>query len=88
VLGWYLRGRQRCGAEPALYLIALSAPNPALPQGYYRTATVQVDGRAQIGVYQRTPPTGPPDEIDLEAFVAAFDQQMILAPGDWQAASC
>lgn len=88
VVAWYLRGQRRCGAEPSVYAIALAAPNPAIPPGYAHTITVQVDGRDQLAVYQRSGRfVGGPRRIALQPFLVPFDERRIptLAVG---AAGC
>lgn len=88
VVAWYLRGQRRCGAEPSVYAIALAAPNPAIPPGYVRTITVQIDGRDQLALYQRPGTfTGGPRRIALQPFLVPFDERRIptLAVG---AAGC
>lgn len=79
VLAWYTRGLQRCGATPARYLIALTGPSAPIPQGYYRTGSIQVDGADRIGIYERAPRAGAPRAVALEPYVAAFDAQPITA---------
>lgn len=84
VLAWYMGGQRRCGAEPAVYLIALAAPNPALPAGFVRTGAIQVDGRDQILIFERDPERGAPRVIPLEPYIAPFDERIVppIAPAE------
>lgn len=77
VVAWYTGGTQRCGRTPDYYLIALAAPNPAIPAGYHRLGSVQASGRDQLVIYSREPPDGPPRIFALEDYIASFDARPV-----------